>query len=313
VYVNSPSLFRYDFVRSEELTLGLIEINGRIEGIFGYFYYSDFKIPDIGGMLWKVTRIAQAFHPIAGLALRNFVLSKIPHRFFVSPGAGLDTKLIYERLGLDWIELRHFLGKLPGQTWPHFIKMKEGTDLRLHAPAQVTRLTKLRHITSINNSLFSYQSPVKDIGYLAWKYFYHPHHHYQIWSVQGVNAKSVVVSRIQKCNGLHVMRIVDFFGPLSEIAGAISSIFFNASKIAKLEYVDVVCRFSSDRDLFAQAGFLEVDFSNPEEVVPNYFDPLVVRSIQIYANADPGFDNLAIFRGNGDQDRPNSENNWCLV
>jgi hypothetical protein len=73
--------------------------------------------------------------------------------------------------------------------------------------------------------------------------------------------------------------------------------------------VDIVCAVAEPQQ-FSLAGFIEVDFLNPEVHVPNYFDPLVLKSIRVYANADKGFDNVAIFRGNGDQDRPNSKNNW---
>lgn len=311
VYVKNPSLFRYDFVRGDTFSMGLIEIDENVEGIFGYFVYNDSDVPDIGGMLWKVTKVAQSFYPGAGLALRKFVLQSVQHRFFGAPGAGQDTRVIYKLLGRDWIALDHFVGKNAAEDWPDFVKIEGGNIVQSDHLAEVQKITSFHDICSLDDVLFSHQTPIKDKGYLAWKYFYHPFHRYSIWYTSICNVASVVVSRNQACNGAKIMRVVDYIGPVENAARSVHAIFRFSSSYENLNYVDIVC---SGLDLlsFKSLGFEKVDFNNFAVSVPNYFDPPLFQSTQVFANADPGFSNVVMVRGNGDQDRPNSIDNWHI-
>lgn len=309
VYVRHPSLFRYDFIRDGRLTIGLLEDQGRIEGIFGYFFYNKEENPDIGGMLWKVSEYAQRSVPMAGLRLRNFVLKAVPHRFFGSPGSGFQTKAIYDLLGCEWIELDHFVGKFPWQEWPKDVILREGSIKPLTRECEIRQLTTLRELFEIPKQIFMHQTPLKDFSYLAWKYCFHPYHYYNIWSLRFPSELVIIVSRLQKVGENKIMRIIDYLGPVDFAAPSVSNLFATLQGPQNLSYVDFVCSGFS-RDSFEELGFIAVNFEDINSAVPNLFDPLVAKSVQLFANADPGFDNVIMVKGNGDQDRPNSDQNW---
>lgn len=310
VYVKHPSLFRYDFIRDGKLTMAIIEINNNIEGIFGYFFYNHLEVPDIGGMLWKVTQKAQALRPLAGLELRKFVLGKTPHRFFGSPGAGLQTKKIYEVIGSEWIPMNHFVGTFCDSVIPDCIDLNLTYLKSRKQNFIVSKLTSLEKLVSLDPSIFKYQTPIKDISYLAWRYLMHPYHFYRLWKLQRHDAEVVIVSRTQRLETTKIIRIIDYLGPVGLAAESISYVFQLERENQELAYVDFVCS-GFDVHEFEQQGFVNIDFNDKSVKVPTYFDPLDLNSVQIFANADKGFKNVVMVKGNGDQDRPNSEYNWC--
>ena len=309
VYVRHPSLFRYDFVRDGRLTFGLFENKGCIEGIFGYFFYNNSQNPDIGGMLWCVSPDSQRATPMLGLRLRDFVLQTVPHRFFGAPGAGIQTKVIYEKIGSKWIKLDHFVGKISGQKWPKIVVLREGCLKPARSECKIQQINSFRDLLEIPDKVFTYQTPIKDFSYLAWRYLFHPYHYYNIWRLNFSSDPVVVVSRIQKFGEHKIMRVIDYLGPVAVAAPSVLTLFSALQKSQKLSYVDFVCSgFSKDK--FEELGFITVNFEDQSSVVPNHFEPFVAKSVQIYANADRGFDNVVMVKGNGDQDRPNSDRNW---
>ena len=307
VYVRHPELFKYDFIRNSKLTMGLLEIEGKIEGLFGYFFYNENPVPDIGGMLWTVTKKANNTIPLSGVKLRDFVLNNVKHRFFGSPGAGLQTKQIYKLIGSEWIELDHFVGTFSNHKLPTKINFEGGILSRNEKKYPLFQITKFEHFQMIENKIFKSQFPEKDLGYLNWRYFEHPYNKYTIWLIEHEFSQYIVVTRIQKLHNELILRVVDFIGEPKFAPAAIYNVYSQSSKTHSLTYVDFVAS-GFDKKEFFKFGFVSIDFNDPRIYVPNLFEPLVERSTQVYANSYKGFENVTMVRGNGDQDRPNLKN-----
>jgi hypothetical protein len=303
VYVRFPKLFYHDFQQGKYLNFGLMEIGGVIKGIFGYFFYNNTSYPDIGGMLWQVTPDIQRRIPLAGLQLRQFVLQQVKHRFFGSPGANPQTRVIYQRLGMIWAPMEHFAGTDKQERWPTFVKVKGGVIKPRLKKVCVKQLIDTPELRSIDDKIFEAQTPIKDINYIERRFLKHPFRNYQIWLVKSPGAQNVVVTRRQNIKDLMVLRVIDVLGNPDCAAGAICAVFDKEKHCCS--YVDFVA-YGFKSNFFTNIGFARVDFDKKgQDYVPNYFEPLVESPVQIFANCDSGYSATTMVKGNGDQDRPN--------
>lgn len=303
VYVRFPELFYYDFQQGKRLNFGLMEIGGVIKGIFGYFFYNKTSNPDIGGMLWQVTPDIQRRIPLAGLRLRQFVLQQVKHRFFGSPGANPQTRVIYQRLGMTWAPMEHFVGTDKQEHWPTFIRIRGGVLKPKPRVLRATQLIGSSELQSIDNKIFQAQTPIKDLNYIERRFLKHPFRSYQIWLVESPAAQNVVVTRRQNIKDLLVLRVIDVIGDPDRAAGAICAVFDKEKHCCS--YVDFVA-YGFNSNLFRSMGFARVDFDKKgQDYVPNYFEPLSESPVQLFANCDSGYTATTMVKGNGDQDRPN--------
>ena len=71
----------------------------------------------------------------------------------------------------------------------------------------------------------------------------------------------------------------------------------------KAEYVDFV-QYGIDKKYFLNSGFKLLDL-NINVIVPNYFEPLIQKNIPLLFSYKTNNNNIRIFKGDGDQDRPN--------
>ena len=54
------------------------------------------------------------------------------------------------------------------------------------------------------------------------------------------------------------------------------------------------------------SGFKLINQNSNELIIPNYFNPYLQKNIQIYFFVDSkDIDKVILFKGDGDQDRPN--------
>lgn len=112
---------------------------------------------------------------------------------------------------------------------------------------------------------------------------------------------SILIAREVECNGVKVLRIVDFIGDytqLSEIGNAIKE----EMNKNDYEYVDFYVG-GFQLDAIEKAGF-KLKTDDDLNCIPNYFEPFVQENTTIHYFTTSEQDFL-IFKGDGDQDRPN--------
>ena len=302
VYVRRSDLFEYDFACADKLNIAVIEHDGSIEGIFGYFFYNYSLEPDIGGMLWISSDRAQKWSRFAWIQLRDFVLKSVKHRFCGAPGANVKTKIIYERFKKSWMPMEHFVCSLRPSSMPDFLKIRLEP---LRMPKNICYVSQIRdfdEIKTLDPDIFYFQCPIKDLAYLCWRYFDNPFREYLLWRVDIGKTNMLVVIRIQNRGPHKILRVIDLIGKPELAADAISAVYHSIE--GHYCYLDFVAA-GFMADTFFELGFAGVDFSDARVIVPNHFEPFVAESSQIHAVCDSGFSNVTMVKGNGDQDRPN--------
>lgn len=143
--------------------------------------------------------------------------------------------------------------------------------------------------------------PRRSPNYIEHRYYNHPYYTYIIWGLHRKNnIKSAIVAR-ERVEDAKVLRIVDFFGRDKDIAYA-GKEFDRILDKNNYEYIDFYC-YGIDDDFLTQAGFIRRD-ENDSNIIPNYFDPFVKKNIELYFYTWY-LPNIHVYRGFGDQDRPN--------
>ena len=145
--------------------------------------------------------------------------------------------------------------------------------------------------------------PAKGAAYLRARFVDHPFYDYRLHVVARADRPvGVLVSRIAEHEDARAVRLVDFVGApeeLAECGTAVGSLIAEAGA----EHADLWCA-GFDPAIVERAGFARVDPDGPI-TVPSYFEPFVRRNTTLlYALRAPGRP-YAIFRADGDQDRPN--------
>lgn len=146
--------------------------------------------------------------------------------------------------------------------------------------------------------------PRKTPAYFASRYLDHPFYQYRLFVIRYRGAAAGLVAvRVATTASARVLRIVDFMGDDEIWAGCGSAIDGLMAQL-NCEYADF-WEFGLNAAAIERAGFRPVD-RNGEIVVPNYFEPFLARNGRIeFAVRGAADSRLALFRGDGDQDRPN--------
>ena len=145
--------------------------------------------------------------------------------------------------------------------------------------------------------------PYRDRSYIEHRYYDHPYYHYQIYGIERDHTvRSILIGREESVLGHTIFRIVDYLGDDEDLAH-IGHELQCLMEIHKYEYIDFYC-YGIDSEILAGAGFIHRS-EDDANILPNYFDPYLCRNVEIYFYA--WFtDDHHVYRGMGDQDRPNS-------
>lgn len=164
----------------------------------------------------------------------------------------------------------------------------------------IVRRVELKDIALLPPSSYK---PKKTLCYITNRYAKHPIYHYFAWEiVKNDVIKSIWILRKILLPGLgSVLRVVDAIGDLEGI-GCIGNQIQSLLETEDVEYVDFL-NFGISPDTFKQMGFKELDVES-STIIPNYFEPFEKKNVTIVSGLDSD-DGYVIFKGDGDQDRPN--------
>jgi hypothetical protein len=224
---------------------------------------------------------------------------------FSSCGIAPKTIPIYQFLRFKTGKLNHYYKLSDKQSYtlanifvkkiPKFVENK---DIVFMEFLTFSELKTHFDITSFSESL-----PYKDAWYIEKRYFNHPVYHYKVLGIKDKLEKvnSILISRELECNEVKVLRIIDFIGDceqLSEIGNAIEEVMNKND----YEYVDFYLG-GLKLDAIEKAGF-KLKTDDDLNCIPNYFEPFIQENISLHYFTTSEKDFL-IFKGDGDQDRPN--------
>lgn len=142
--------------------------------------------------------------------------------------------------------------------------------------------------------------PRKSSVFYINRYLTHPVYEYKVKSVFiRKEFACLFVYRMIEVNGSRCLRIVDWAGNFPK---NISASFQKLLEIEDAEYVDLLCHVSNPKDII-EMGFEEV---NEQITMPHYFEPFIQKTIALdYAYINNTGYPYALFKADGDQDRPN--------
>lgn len=272
------------------------------DGVFGYIssyrYDISHQTPKIGyGAIWKVrddihnTEIGKV-----GLNLLKFILKNEQFESFGSLGISKIHKDIALALNFTVGVSSHYYY---ANNKIHSFKIaKSPITKREISSISTVKEINLTDIDTIHNTL----NPYKNICYYQHRYQNHPYYKYIFWGVFTDNKLcAILVIRKVFVSDNSCLRIVDMIGESDKIYN-LSSEFQRILEGENIEYIDCL-NHGIDKEFFFKLGFNILD-NDGDTIIPEYFEPFERKNIPIeYAYISNK--SLIIFKGDGDQDRPN--------
>lgn len=301
---NDRAFLEYEMCAREDVHYVVAENRntGALEGILGFIPYGRENC-DIMLALWK--NAAQGA-PMLGVRLLEYLCNNSNIRTVACVGINKRTRGIYEYVGFTTGELQHYyrLGNF-AEYRIAVIKDKIIPPVSSKGAANLIKVTSMAELLKYfdwDQYRASGVIPYKEPWYIEKRYFDHPIYTYDVYAVErsGMETNTVIVAREQECRGGKVLRIVDALGDtdtLADCGAAIQELLDHNG----YEYVDFYEYGISD-EIMQKAGFTA---QLKENIIPNYFSPFVQQEIPIYYCSN-SMDNFRVFKGDGDQDRPNA-------
>lgn len=306
ILANDREFFCYQHQVDDRINfmLALNRETGEIEGAEGFVQYSK-ELLDIGPVMWKVS--SQARIPLLGIEVVKRLRAATQCRSYLGFGANPNTSYrLHEtvfKLNVGKTDHYYMLADRDTYRVASIVEKKLGrTDTR---PPRLF-LRPLANINELDRS-FDYgawadRRPFKDSWYLNRRYFEHPIYTYKAFAVEDGQGqtRSAIFSREVFQNNAKILRIVDIVGATETIA-ELGSEMQRMLREHHYEYIDIYCK-GVDKSLFLRGGFAHKDENDPN-IIPNFFDPFLQKNIDILYAVPDG--NVILFKGDGDQDRPN--------
>lgn len=325
-FVKHPEFFKYHYqskpnaaVASKPdayLNFYIAEDNQQsLIGILGYLDYSMGEAEkDIVLSLWKVR---QTSDPSLGMKMLETLKQQQGPRILACTGINQKTIPIYKFLRYQTGKMASWF--LPNRNLTEFQILGGyrpaaiGNHLESSQQVSTTSLTELTELTDFSNHYNSLPpaKPSKSLRFIEHRYFSHPVFRYRYWLAQSGEKKLLIVTRVvskQPPVGENatpkspsIIRIVDLFGDRSLMA-KLGPPLQSLLRREGAEYVEFV-NIGVNQETLREAGFKHVG-DEPNYLMPIYFQPFESRNIDIFYFASQGND-LCLFLGDGDQDRPN--------
>lgn len=293
--------FCYEHLSDEGVTYVISEDGeGKINAILGYIPYGK-KNRDIMTVMWKANHTQ---NPSLGLELFYFLLQNADARIIASPGSNRKLRGLYIYLGYQFGKMTQWYRLQQKEEY----KIARIVDRRLPQPSAPQSVFKKYETWEELTADFDFEAyyktnpkPLKEAWYIKKRYFHHPIYQYDVYGVSdGFNKISTIfIFRPVIINGSCVLRLVDCIGNTEGIKNATAMIDYLLVQYGA-ECIDCYETGVPD-EFFRTAGWIKTE--ETENIIPNYFAPFVQENIDIYFfSTEP---DVILFKGDGDQDRPN--------
>lgn len=294
---------RYTFVIAEN------KKTKEIDAVYGYIlthkYDETRQIPNVAwGAIWKVRDdVNNPEIDSLGLGLLRFILKHEDIVTFASSGISDKHKEISSGLGFVMGEMIHYyIANISKETYsiadnPIIKSILKQSDVRV-------LWVEWKDVVVLTNTL----NPFKNYNYLIHRYRNHPVYEYRLLGVYSCGElRLLMVVRKQRVGSNCCLRIVDMLGTDK----GMSNIYMEMQRVLveeDAEYIDC-WNYGLEKQFFLSLGFSDVSGNT---VIPDYFAPFERKNIRIEIDSLEQKPQLVIFKGDGDQDRPNCEirENW---
>jgi len=271
-----------------------------ISGILGFIPPDKFSSPK--NICWlTVWRVDENRAPL-GLGLRMLNYVKRIHSTCLVGAMGLsDVALkIYNKLDYNVGELNHYV--IPNQ---------ESSSYQLcvldKPPQKTPRSGRNYRITKILPAEYEHYIPYNYIKYSSYinnRYINHPVYSYGFLGVINTSSGSTVsllVTREVRSGQSSALKLVDLFGDDAVFFTASANIHEYLSQ-TKHEYIDL---YTSKTFETSNSTHILNCSKTTKTIIPNYYEPFERRNIAIHYAISGELDDISLYRGDSDQDRPN--------
>jgi len=306
IYVKDTAFFLYDFNYGDNLNI-VIALNkdNEIQGMLGCFQYNEeLKGSDLFCAMWKV--LPKNGEPQLGIRLLLFLKEQSGARSVSTVGANIVTLPIYNFLGYKTGRMEHYYvvnDELENfQVVGNYRNSKSKKESDKQVENRLIEVVVKSEVLALYNSLPSTKTtPSKSTWYFEKRYLRHPYYKYRFFvAKEGDSAKSIFVVREIKTDTYKLFRVVDLLGADEALIGA-GAWFQGLLQREKAEYIDFYF-YGIPKSVMAASGFTRRS-EKSKVIVPNYFEPLTLKNIEIYFFSTKKR-NLRFYKGDGDQDRP---------
>jgi hypothetical protein len=307
ILARDRELFEYMYLQKDgrlNFVIAIDPLSDEVIAILGYIPSNELH-SRISLSMWMSHPDEKLRNRKTGLSVLRFLINEIKPNSIFSAGINEDTKIVYEFLGYSCGLMDHFV--LANKELDEYRILKNPPKSSFFQPFSDRAACSFRTVESEVDlckilSDLDFDMKLKDSTYLCHRYLRHPRFAYEIREVL-VNGETVgvVVFRRLFAMGRSCIRIIDVIGGEKCLETAIYPLI-REMLMKRDEYIDLLC-WGLDRDQVKEIGFFDRRESD-ECVVPDFFSPFIQLNIDRWL-----FTNLPhtekIFKGDGDQDRPN--------
>lgn len=297
IFVRDRKLFDWQHKGEHSYNFVLAKSGDSIVGVLGFIPLSQYSSMlaennELWLAIWKVKDGVSK--PGLGLMMLKFLNKKYNNPSICSIGLSKQVIPIYKALKYKVGLLSHLAFFNKGVD--NFKIGNPNLNIQKDFKSNDLKYKVCDKINTIDDSFFSV-NPRKNQEYIVNRYVNHPTYKYKFLLIsRGELLLSISVFREVSIDGSKISRIVDGFG--ENITNP--KFNYNISQFLKefnYEYIDLV----SNINHMPGSGFIGASESI---IIPNYFEPFEKRNIEI-DYAYKSINDLVIYRGDSDQDRPN--------
>lgn len=301
ILAKDREFFEWMYVEGEQCHFEIAKENGQIYGIYGFIPYSCKTPTDVGASVWKATYCKE--EPFVGLRVSEQLFSDYPIQHYLALGLSRKACRLARLEGRETEVMKHFyrLGRRR-EFQIAVIRNPVVLPVQCHGRRLVPICDENEFCRLVTDDWLGNFKVYKDTAYLLHRYFHHPIYSYQCYILYDKAEKisSIFFTRIVRQNESKMMKMIDFIGEpkdFSYIGDSIDEIMVKE----ELEYVDLYS-YGIPEEYLKAAGFMLRDRKDVN-IIPNYFEPFVQENVDI--NVKVQDDDIYMFRGDGDMDRPN--------
>ena len=304
----SKELFEFQYKKENasyySFVIGRNNLTDEIDGVYGFIesqkYDPSHEIPNMGwGAIWKVRDdVRNKEIGKLGLKMLNFILKHSSIIEFAALGISSIHKDLALSLNCHVGELNHYY--IINRDISNF---KIAFNPSYSCDINNSKILEIKESSDVSNLKIKNNINIfKNIPYFINRYQKHPFFKYIFWKIYDLDT-CIGVFAVRKIliQNSCIFRIIDFIGDIpshSTILPSIQTIL----KSENAEYVDCL-NYGLDINLFLQWGFCLAPQNNTV-VIPEHLDPLEHKYVPLEFECMSDMP-LVIFKGDGDQDRPN--------
>lgn len=304
IFVRSPELFKYQYQSGNQIHFILGIDNNEIVSILGYIPYSkEVEYQDVFLAMWMTSPHVKSGN--VGLLLNKYLLDQ-GYRSVSCCGIAKKVKGLYKFLGYTTGALEHYYMLNNNKNTFSIAEVNNKVECKIesHNQAELVKIETFNDLLNRFNFEFNKnQYFYKDQEYMKHRYFEHPFYQYQVYGIKKEEQiTSLLITREILMNQSKVLRVMDFIGKDLDISGVglgIKQILVEND----YEYIDFY-QYGISEEILNYAGFIKRE-KEDTNIIPNYFEPFEQKNVDILFATNVMNSGYWIFKGDGDQDRPN--------